>query len=185
MDFGTKMILWGTKFLTKKCSENSPARTSILWVRQNPTKLPPNFPQDVPQQKIKKKSPTTCWRAARRRFCPRVRLRNPDLFPLTLVGKNAQKEASKRIPSKSSKVYSIKSSDNTVAAVKWLGIPVRGEISEELSGTYEFPRKRYGPMIGPYEFPLKVVWTNGAQSSLKVSVLTGYWSIERSSLNRK
>ena len=28
-------------------------------------------------------------------------------------------------------------------------------------------------MIGPYEFPLKLVWTNGAQSSLKVSVLTG------------
>ena len=34
-------------------------------------------------------------------------------------------------------------------------------------------RKRYGPMIGPYEFPPKLVWTNGAQSSLKVSVLTG------------
>ena len=32
---------------------------------------------------------------------------------------------------------------------------------------------RYGPMIGPYEFPPKLVWTNGAQSSLKVSVLTG------------
>ena len=28
-------------------------------------------------------------------------------------------------------------------------------------------------MIGPYEFPPKLVWTNGAQSSLKVSVLTG------------
>ena len=27
--------------------------------------------------------------------------------------------------------------------------------------------------IGPYEFPPKFVWTNGAQSSLKVSVLTG------------
>ena len=39
--------------------------------------------------------------------------------------------------------------------------------------SYEFPRKRYGPMIGPYEFPPKLVWTNGAQSSLKVSVLTG------------
>ena len=35
------------------------------------------------------------------------------------------------------------------------------------------PRKRYGPMIGPYDFFLKMVWTNGAQSSLKVSVLTG------------
>ena len=32
---------------------------------------------------------------------------------------------------------------------------------------------RYGPMIGPYEFPPKFVWTNGEQSSLKVSVLTG------------
>ena len=31
---------------------------------------------------------------------------------------------------------------------------------------YEFPRKRYGPMIGPYEFPPKFVRTNGAQSSL-------------------
>ena len=28
-------------------------------------------------------------------------------------------------------------------------------------------------MIGPYEFPPKFVWTNGAQSFLKVSVLTG------------
>ena len=28
-------------------------------------------------------------------------------------------------------------------------------------------------MIGPYERPPKSVWTNGAQSSLKVSVLTG------------
>ena len=27
-------------------------------------------------------------------------------------------------------------------------------------------------MIGPYEFPPEFVWTNGAQSSLKVSVLT-------------
>ena len=34
-------------------------------------------------------------------------------------------------------------------------------------------RKRYGPMIGPYEFPPELVWTNGAQSALKVSVLTG------------
>ena len=51
-----------------------------------------------------------------------------------------------------------------------------GETSEELSGPLvhtNFPRKRYGPMIGPYEFPPKLVWTNGAQSSLKVSVLTG------------
>ena len=36
-----------------------------------------------------------------------------------------------------------------------------------------FPRKRYGPMIGPYEFAPKFVWTNGPESSLKVSVLTG------------
>ena len=27
-------------------------------------------------------------------------------------------------------------------------------------------------MIGPYEFPQEKVWTNGAQRSLKVSVLT-------------
>ena len=27
--------------------------------------------------------------------------------------------------------------------------------------------------IGPYEFPPKKIWTNGAQSSLKVTVLTG------------
>ena len=47
---------------------------------------------------------------------------------------------------------------------------------EELSGPLvhtSFPRKRYGPMIGPHEFPPKLVWTNGTQSSLKVSVLTG------------
>ena len=52
---------------------------------------------------------------------------------------------------------------------------------EELSGPLvhtNFPRKRNGPMVGPYEFPPKLVWTNGAQSSLKVSVLTGIgpWS---------
>ena len=51
-----------------------------------------------------------------------------------------------------------------------------GETLEELSGPLvhtNFPRKRYGPMIGPYELPPKLVRTNGAQSSLKVSVLTG------------
>ena len=42
-------------------------------------------------------------------------------------------------------------------------MPAHGETLEELSG----------PMIGPYEFPPKLVWTNGALSSLKVSVLTG------------
>ena len=55
-------------------------------------------------------------------------------------------------------------------------MPVLGETFEELSGPLvhtNFPRKRYGPMIGPYEFPPKLVLTNGAQSSLKVSVLTG------------
>ena len=55
-------------------------------------------------------------------------------------------------------------------------IPVQGETLEELSGPLvhtNFARKRYGPMIGPYEFPLKFVWTNGAQSSLKVPALTG------------
>ena len=41
-------------------------------------------------------------------------------------------------------------------------------------GPYEFPQgNSYGPMIGPYDFPPKFVWTNGAQSSVKVSVLTG------------
>ena len=37
-------------------------------------------------------------------------------------------------------------------------------------------------MIGPYDLPLKLVWTNGARSSLKVSVLTGIGPIECSSL---
>ena len=60
-------------------------------------------------------------------------------------------------------------------------MPAQGETLEELSGPLvhtNFPRKRYGPMIGPYEFPPKFVWTNGTQSSLKVSVLTGIgpWS---------
>ena len=34
-------------------------------------------------------------------------------------------------------------------------------------------------MIGPYEFPQEKVWTNGPQSSVKVSVLTGIgpWSV--------
>ena len=52
----------------------------------------------------------------------------------------------------------------------------RGETFEELSGPLvhtNFPRKRYGPMIGPYEFPPKLVCTNGPESSSKVSVLTG------------
>ena len=51
-----------------------------------------------------------------------------------------------------------------------------GETLDELSEPLvhmNFPRKRYGPMIGPCESPPKFVWTNGAQSSLKVSVLTG------------
>ena len=51
----------------------------------------------------------------------------------------------------------------------------RGKTLEKLSGPLahtNFPRKRYGPMIGPYQFPPKLVWTNGTQSSLKVSVLT-------------
>ena len=37
-------------------------------------------------------------------------------------------------------------------------------------------------MIGPYEVPLKFVWTNGAQSSLESFSLDQYWSIECSSL---
>ena len=36
-----------------------------------------------------------------------------------------------------------------------------------------FPSNSYGPTIGPYEFPQEKAWTNGPQSSLKVSVLTG------------
>ena len=63
-------------------------------------------------------------------------------------------------------------------------MPVQGETLEELSGPLvhtNFPRKRYGPIIGPYEFPPKFAWTNGAQSSLKVS-LDRHWSIECSSL---
>ena len=41
-------------------------------------------------------------------------------------------------------------------------------------------------MVGPYEFLLKFVWTNGPESSLKVSVLTldRHWSMKCSSLLR-
>ena len=55
-------------------------------------------------------------------------------------------------------------------------MPVLGGTLEELSGPLvhtNFPSKRYGLMIGPYECLLRFVWTNGNQSSLKVSVLTG------------
>ena len=54
-------------------------------------------------------------------------------------------------------------------------MPVLGERLEKLSGPLvhaNFPRKGYEPMIGPSELPPTLVWTNGAQSSLKVSVLT-------------
>ena len=53
-------------------------------------------------------------------------------------------------------------------------MPVQGETLVHTN----FPRKGYGPIIGPYEFPQELVWTNGARSSLKVSVLTGIglWS---------
>ena len=64
---------------------------------------------------------------------------------------------------------------NTGKSHPWTNTSV-GETFEELSGPLvhtNFPRKRYGPMIGPYEFPQEKVWTNGAQSSPKVSVLTG------------
>ena len=54
-------------------------------------------------------------------------------------------------------------------------MPVKTETFEELSGPLvhtNFPTKTYGPMIGPYELPPKFVWTNGPESSSKVSVLT-------------
>ena len=55
-------------------------------------------------------------------------------------------------------------------------IPVSGETFEELSGPLvhtNFARKRYGPVIGPYEFPPKLEWTNGPESSSKVSPYIG------------
>ena len=58
----------------------------------------------------------------------------------------------------------------------WTNTSVGGGNFRRTSGPLvhtNFPRKRYGPMIAPYEFPQEKVWTNGAQSSLKVSVLTG------------
>ena len=62
----------------------------------------------------------------------------------------------------------------------WTNTSVGGNC-RELSGPLvhtNFPRNSYGPMIGPYEFSPKLVWTNGAQSFLEVSVLTGIgpWS---------
>ena len=47
-----------------------------------------------------------------------------------------------------------------------------------------FPRKRYGPMIGPYEFPQKLVWSTMDQCRSKFSEsysLDRHWSIECSS----
>ena len=40
-------------------------------------------------------------------------------------------------------------------------------------GPYELPWKQGKGDIGPYEFPLKLMWTNGSQISLKVLVYTG------------
>ena len=54
----------------------------------------------------------------------------------------------------------------------WTNTNVGGTLEEALIHT-NFPRQRDGPMIGPYEVPPKLVWTNYAQRSLKVSVLTG------------
>ena len=75
----------------------------------------------------------------------------------------------------------------------------RGKLLEELSRPLvhmNFPRKRYGPMIGPYEFPQEKVWTNDwsiwtspkirmdqwrSKSSESFS-LDRYWFIDGSSL---
>ena len=55
-------------------------------------------------------------------------------------------------------------------------IPVKTETVEELSGPLvhtNFGGDSYGPIIGPCLFLGKFVWTNGPESSSKVSVLTG------------
>ena len=40
-------------------------------------------------------------------------------------------------------------------------------------GPYQFRGKSYGPIIGPYLFLGRLVWTNGPESSSKVSPYTG------------
>ena len=50
-------------------------------------------------------------------------------------------------------------------------------------GPYEFRGNSYGPIIGPYLFQGKFVWTNGPESSSKVFPLHWYWSMDGSSQN--
>ena len=55
-------------------------------------------------------------------------------------------------------------------------IPVKTETFRELWAPLvhtNFGGKRYGPIIGPYLFLGKFVWTNGPESSSKVSPYTG------------
>ena len=55
-------------------------------------------------------------------------------------------------------------------------IPVKTETNRELSGSLvhtNFGGNPYGPIIGPYHFLGKFVWTNGPESSSKVSPYTG------------
>ena len=55
-------------------------------------------------------------------------------------------------------------------------IPVKTETFGELSGPLvhtNFGGNSYGPIIGPYLFLGKSVWTNGPESSSKVSPYTG------------
>ena len=73
----------------------------------------------------------------------------------------------------------------------WLGsaihgpTPVQGETLEELPGRLvhtDFTRKRYGPMIGPYEFPPEISMDQWRSKFFESSSLDRYWSIEFSSL---
>ena len=55
-------------------------------------------------------------------------------------------------------------------------IPILGETFDKLSVPLvhtDFPLKTRHQAIGPYEFPLKIIWANGSRISLKVLVYTG------------
>ena len=68
-EIGTKDFFRGANFLTKNALKIFPKllSLSLLWVRICPAKFPPNFPQNVPPQNQKKKSPTSFCRSAGRR----------------------------------------------------------------------------------------------------------------------
>ena len=64
-------------------------------------------------------------------------------------------------------------------------MPAYGETLEELSGPLvhtNFPRKRNGPMIGPYEFPPKIGMDQWCSKFSESFSLDRYWFIERASL---